>query len=393
MKVVKHWRGQAGRGSILVFVLVMIVFLAALTLQLLDEAMRAGRYVVQYHKRDDLRLHAYSALEISLGALNEWALVEKQLFAPSQGWGSPLQYAEIESPESNVRWKVTIEDETGKIPFVAFNEKDLQAMFAVMAAEDEDFVDERDGEPYRDALLDWQDKNDDDRDEGAESDDHYEQLDPPYYPPNMPVQCFEEFRRIKGFSYEEDDPEGSGLFFDQGGAETANIRHFRSLVSFHNQHPLNVNTASEFLLRFLCGDDDRSYEELREILAGEQSSGEPFFRSLSDPRLADHLRGKRNLRLGAQCRVFRIHVEVIKGEANFHLHAVVEVGGPSAGQIPTAGNPAGGPRTSPAPRVPNTTGGATTRGGKRRGPLNPNFPKLQYPFRIIALRENENLVD
>ena len=154
------WRPRR-RGAILVLVLAIIVLLSILAIRLLEEAMQEARHASQFHGRDDLRLHAYSALEISLGALNEWALVEKQLFAPSQGWGSPLDYAEIESPEPNVQWKVTIEDETGKVPFDTFDEEDLQALFAVMAAEDEDLVDERDGEPYRDALLDWQDKDED----------------------------------------------------------------------------------------------------------------------------------------------------------------------------------------------------------------------------------------
>jgi len=41
-----------------------------------------------------------------------------------------------------------------------------------------------------------------------------------------------------------------------------------------------------------------------------------------------------------------------------------------------------------------TPGTRTSKSKNRgRGPLDPNFSKLQYPFRIIALRENENLVD
>ena len=40
-------------------------------------------------------------------------------------------------------------------------------------------MDEDDGQPFYDAIMDWQDPDDEDRDEGAE-DDYYEDLDPPY---------------------------------------------------------------------------------------------------------------------------------------------------------------------------------------------------------------------
>ena len=148
---------------------------------------------------------------------------------------------------------------------------------------------------------------------------------------------------------------------------------------------MNINTAPEFLLRFLCGDDDRAYEELLDILRGENASGrEPFFRTPNDPRLVG-LRTNRAIELGSECKIFRIHVTVTKGAANFRLHALLEAGGRFAGRNNTS--PA--TRSRPATRVPNTRTAKT----KTRGPLDPRFAKLEYPFRIIALRENENLVD
>ena len=372
----------------MVFVLALIVLLSILAMRLLDETMQEIRHVSQFHRRDNLRLHAYSALEVALGSLSEWKVVEGQLFAPSQGWGNPIAYSEVEIPETGVKWQVTIQDETGKIPFQALKEKDLMALFSVMMAEEDELVDEDDGEPLVDCLMDWQDKDDEDRDEGAES-DHYENLDPPYFTPNSPLDSFEEFRFIKGFAYDEDDPENSGLFFDEIGNETLNYRNFRSTISFHSGYPLNVNTAPEFLLRFLCGDDERAYEELREILNGENPSAkEPFFRSPNDSRLGA-LRGNRSIEMGSECKIFRIHVNVSKGTANFRLHTLVESGRSAGGRAAPAPPPAGPVRTKPAARVPNTRTAKT----KGRGPLDPRFSKLEYPFRIIALRENENLVD
>ena len=52
-----------------------------------------------------------------------------------------------------------------------------------------------------DALMDWQDSDDNARDEGAE-DDHYEALEYPYFTPGRKIKNYEEFRFIKGFSYD-----------------------------------------------------------------------------------------------------------------------------------------------------------------------------------------------
>ena len=43
-------------------------------------------------------------------------------------------------------------------------------------------VDEDDGQPFYDSMMDWQDADEDERDEGAE-DDFYEDLDSPYFTP------------------------------------------------------------------------------------------------------------------------------------------------------------------------------------------------------------------
>ena len=102
-------------GSVLVFVLAMVVLLSVLAMRLMNETMREIQHLSQFHRRDALRVHAYSALEIGIGVLAEWREIKKQLYAPGQGWGNPLEYAEIKSPEG-ISWKVKFEVENGKIP-------------------------------------------------------------------------------------------------------------------------------------------------------------------------------------------------------------------------------------------------------------------------------------
>ena len=82
------------RGSILVFVLAMIVMLSVLSA--FNARNNSGvKHVSQFHRRDDLRIHAYSALDLAVGVLREFQLLEGKLNAPGQGWGDPVGYSDF----------------------------------------------------------------------------------------------------------------------------------------------------------------------------------------------------------------------------------------------------------------------------------------------------------
>ena len=365
------------KGSILVFVLALIVLLGVLSLRLMKETVQELRHVSQFHKRDDLRTYAYSALDLAVGVLNEFRMVEGTLYAPGQGWGNPLEYSGIdtgklmasedfdqEERQSPVKWSIQLIDESAKVPFSKTNQKDLVALFSVMRAEEDSLVDEDEEQPFYDALMDWQDSDDEDRDEGAE-DDYYEDLDPPYFTPGKKIENFEEFRMIKGFAYDEDEPDYSGIFYDSLGSETINLQNFRNSFSFFNQDTVNVNGLSPFLVKFLCGDDERLYEEFME--GPSASSREPYYTSLNDPKLRQ-LAERRGINLSATATMFRVLITVSKGKANFQLHAVLGLEGKGSG---------------PGGKLPKKPSKARSKQNQ----------KIQYPFRVLSLRENENLID
>ena len=353
------------KGSILVFILALIVLLSVLCMRLMQETVQELRHVSQFHRRDDLRMHAYSALDVSVGVLNEFMLVERTLYSPSQGWGNPLSYSEISPLDPTVKWSISLVDESGKVPISTIAEKDLVSLFSVMRAEGDSLVNEDDGQPFYDSLMDWQDADEEERDEGAE-DDYYEDLEFPYFTPGKKIQNFEEFRMVKGFAYDPDDPDESGLFYTAEGSETIHLKNFRESFSFFHNGPVNINTASPYLVKFLCGDDDSLYDE---VIAGpSSSSGDPYFKSMNDPKLAQ-LRSNRSISTSTTASVFRVLVTVTKGKANFQLHAILASG--NAAQPKSQGR---GARVAPKPRSPQNT-------------------KMQYPFRILSIRENENLID
>ena len=349
------------KGSILVFILALIVLLSILCMRLMQETVQELRHVSQFHKRDDLRMHAYSALDVAVGVLNEFIQVERTLYDPSQGWGAPLSYSEISPLDNTVKWSIDLIDESGKVPISSVSEKDLISFFANMRADDGSLVDEDDGKPFFDSLMDWQDSDEDERDEGAE-DDYYEDLDFPYFTPGRKIGVFEEFRMIKGFSYDRDEPRESGLFFNETGSETIHMKNFQDCFSFYNDGPVNINTASPYLIRFLCGDDEELAEE---ILEGPQSSqNDPYFTRMDDPNLS-LMRANRSISTNTSATVFRARVSVTKGKANFQLHAILA-------------------RADIKKVQP--------KGTKANSRSQQNLD-LGYPFRILSIRENENLVD
>ena len=183
------------RGSVLVFVLVLIVLISVLSMRLIEEGVRELNHLSQFHKRDDLRMHAYSALDVAVGVLNEFKLVEGKLYSPAQGWGDPMAYSGVSPIDERVNWSVRLIDESAKVPISKVNERDLVSLFALMQAEDDSLLDEDDGQPFYDSMMDWVDGDDEERDEGAE-DDYYEGLDNPYFTPDKKINNFEEFRMI-----------------------------------------------------------------------------------------------------------------------------------------------------------------------------------------------------
>ena len=85
--------GTSKKGSILMLMSI-IVFVSVLSMRLMKETTQELRHVSQFHRRDDLRTYAYSALDLAVGVMNEYQLVKGKL-SSGQGWSEPLKYAEM----------------------------------------------------------------------------------------------------------------------------------------------------------------------------------------------------------------------------------------------------------------------------------------------------------
>ena len=338
------------KGAILVFVLGLVVLLGALCLRLMEETVQELRHVSQFHKRDDLRLNAYSLLDLTVGVLNEFRTLDGNVLKTGGGWEDPIAWSGLNPLDPQVKWSVSFRGESGKIPIFSTDPKLIKEIFAIMHTGEYGIIDEDDGQPFYDAWMDWQDEDDNEREEGAE-DDFYDGLDPPYFTSGKEVQSFDEFRMIKGFYYDPDDPRHSGLFFDQFGNETEAMRNFKDTFSFYHQGKVNICKASSFLLRYITDDDESLLEEISNWSPyndkdfGQIDTSLPISKGINE--------------------TLCLEILVSRGKANFKLHAVLSF----------AQNP------------------QSTQKGKKGYKNSKQNEKLKYPVKILRLRENENLVD
>ena len=342
----------------------------------MKETTQELRHVSQFHRRDDLRTYAYSALDLVVGVVNEYKMALNKL-ENGQGWQNPLKFAEMENPSflsfidksdndsSAIKWSVELSDESGKIPLNKVSDQNLLALFAAMVSESEGggLTDEEDGRPLLDSLRDWEDEDDDEREDGAE-DDFYEDLDSPYFTPGRKISSFDEFKMIRGFGFGENVGDDLGLFFNQDGTDSKHFIDFKNSFSFYNEGAINPFACSDFILRTLTGSDDFIYEELIELRSSDSAQDRnEFYESIR--RLASEM----GIKISREVIVLRVIVTIERGKSMFQLHAVLS--------------------TQFVPNVGNARNNSAQKAAKR----SKKNEKLKYPLHLLVLRENENLID
>lgn len=104
------------------------------------------------------------------------------------------------------------------------------------------------------SFLDWTDKDNEPRKDGAETDDYYATLDPPRMAKNGPLDTVGELLLIKGFSREM----LHGGMIDMGieGEDLVSVRGIERLLTVYGDGKVNVNAASDDVLMTLPGVDD-----------------------------------------------------------------------------------------------------------------------------------------
>lgn len=344
------------RGSVLLFVLVLIVVTSAAILKFSERALAEMAGEGYYVQRGRLRGEAYSALEATLAVLALYREIDGGLYAPAQGWGDPLALAGYE-PASGREVTVAFSDENGKLPLAnaELAEPALAALFTDLGFEAGEV------EVLTDSLIDWIDADDNTRPFGAEKED-YLRTDPAHVAANATPRSFAELAAVQGFA---------DLMFTESGRPTPRFEEFTRRVSLWSDGTINLNTISDATLRASGLLDTAQLDSLGRALDtvdGERgTAGANFYRSMSE--LAAQVGTlPSEAQFGVQTRELGIVITVRERQTEFRLRAVV--------RTDTTGSRKRGPgsrQQSPNSAVVTGNGGS---------------PALEYPFRFLELVED-----
>lgn len=341
------------RGSVVVFVLGIILLAAFLLTRLMDRAAVELAAESKATKRGDLRQEAFSALEASLAVLADQAAASDGLHDVAEGWDRPLRLMGY-VPSEGYTAEVAVEDETGKLSLPQATEETLAAYLEAVGcpATATDRV--------VDALLTW--TNPDHLSLEGESLE-FDTAALPYDAPQRALRSFEELRAI---------PAAREVFFDEHGRWNETGLRFRAGASLFSFTATNVNSASADAL--LAYGLDRSRINAIEASRRDRGAGSSFYRSAAELAGAWGRDGTPP-GLGTEALCLRVTVQVRFGGRDYRL--VAWVGRPGA--------VAPGRAASGAVREPGATPEAPEVASVRNNPRK----RLDYPFQILELREND----
>ncbi|MFZ5497230.1 MAG: hypothetical protein ACOZE5_18060 [Verrucomicrobiota bacterium] len=332
-----------------------IILLAAfLITRLMDRAAVDLAAENKAARRAELRQEAVSAFEAGLAVLADHAAADNGLHDPRDGWDRPLELFDYQ-PSEGFSAEVTVEDETAKLSLPQAAEDKLAAYLDAIgcpATATDRLVD---------ALLSWT-RPDHIPLEGDGLE--FDAAALPYEAPQRALRSFEELRAI---------PAARELFFDEHGRWNELGLRFKAGASLFSFAATNVNTAgAEALLA--------NGLDLARIGAIE-SAREAHARGGTAYRTPAELAGAWGREgtppgLGTEALCLHLVIQVRQGGRGYRLDAWV--GRPGSGNAPARTPQAS--RREPA-TVPAQPEAASVRNNPRK--------RLDYPFQILELREND----
>ena len=330
-------------GSVLVAILAIIALLAYLVTRFVDEAVDDLKYRTLFNQSPEIRAYAYSMLELSLATIHEVALIDGgKLYAPEQGWVDPLNYAQ-ERPPNGYSVTIDITDESTHLPINLIDESTLNRIL-----EDTFDIDFGTTRELSSTLADWIDSDENQRLNGAESEDYLDE-DPPYRAANGPLQSLNELRLIKVWQDE---------FFDENGFTNQNFEQLNKMFSVSIKGPVNINSVPSDLLLALCEnqtwDPDRIFDQLLD---------KPWFEELPDFLGSDLFT--------TEISLLRVTIQVTRGSVPMTLSALVEPNFSSSSESSNRSLP-----------------GVSSKRISKTGTIQEQ-DAIQYPFKIIQLSEYE----
>lgn len=365
---------RAQRASVLVIVMVTLIFTALALTVFLEKA--SNDLIVEAREADTRRLRqeAYSALETTLAVLEQFRAASGGLHTPAEGWGDPLGFAAY-VPADGRTVEVTFDDESGKLSLPQVNATQLQNLFVAWS------LTLGDAEKLTDVLLGWIKKN---HTYSTTAAPDYEHATLPYASPQRSLRNFGELAAI---DY------ARTVFYDETGHPTDLYRRFTESVSLFNFRQTNINGAKPDVLTALGEFDDTQKAKLGDYLSGTGQSaltGPAWFTAAADIKKFVGSTGRAG-QFGTTISALRIRLTVHDGRSDYRLNVVVSPQGGGATSVLTTATTtranASDDQAASAADVSTTSKPTTTPTSAATAAA----AKLNYPFTILALTENEPL--
>lgn len=303
--------GNSKRGSVLLLVLVLIVVVSFALTMYIERAQVEIKGEGYFVKRNELRKDAWSMLEVAVAVLADVKAIDKAIYAPTQGWNDPLDYAQVE-PREGLDVKIEFVDESGKANINTLELDSLILLFDELGFE-LDIASQ-----LSNVLLDWIDEDDETRIDGAESRE-YSTLELDAHPANQPLKSLDELRYLFGFQ---------DLFFDENGSPLPIFNQLAGAVTTYEVQSLNVNSASSLALRAIADLDEfdkQSLDEFMEGFDGKLGTGDDNYFASQDDVAAVLVDIPEGAPIGFQISVLTIKVTVSEGGYSYTLIGTLDL--------------------------------------------------------------------
>lgn len=353
---------------------------AAVALTLFIE--KAGNdLLVDAREADAIRLRseAYSALETTIGVLEDFRVVAGGLHSPAEGWGNPLEFAHYE-PAAGRTIEVQFVDESAKISLPKAQPSTFLELFKGWG------MLPGDAQKLTDALMLWMKKDAPPGTAGAPRLEDYDRGELPSIPPGRSLHSFNELASIEY---------ARNVFYDETGEPNELWHRFVDAFSLYSYEKSNINGGNPATLTGLGITDPAEKKRLHDFVNGTgsfQRKGPGFFKNNADVATLLGANSPAVAGLATDIAALRVIVTVHEGRSAFTLSTVIApTGGATAPPKTPDPTPAKGsvPGKPNKPATPEGTPPPTAAPKSRVAKGNADAKSLNYPFTILEIREND----
>jgi general secretion pathway protein K len=254
MSVRSHSARTDGRGgSALVAALWVIVILSMLVGSFLFNAHVEARITSYYKKRTKADYLARSGIEVatmlmhkSAGDMKEpEAGEDDRWYEPAKRLSDGLAVSGLKDQLGEGTIELDIVPEPARRNVNLLTEQDWERILDLAGLPEEMWPE------MIDPFFDWTDADDTPRYDGAETEDYYATLEPPYRAKNGPLDTVGELLLIKGFG--RVILEGGTASAGYEGETPLQVRGIEDLLTTYGDGKVNINAASERVLMTLPG--------------------------------------------------------------------------------------------------------------------------------------------